>query len=117
MGRSQDDFKKGAWTTEVGRGGGEVAARRLGSCGARGSVSWHHLATPLPTISAQEDELLRQLIAEYGPKNWSIIANGIKGRSGKSCRLRWVCSSAALAAPLARLHAAVVGALVAKLSF
>ncbi|KAL4444372.1 hypothetical protein ABPG75_012109 [Micractinium tetrahymenae] len=37
----------------------------------------------------EEDELLRQLIAEYGPKNWSIIANGIKGRSGKSCRLRW----------------------------
>ncbi|EFN58130.1 hypothetical protein CHLNCDRAFT_20303, partial [Chlorella variabilis] len=37
----------------------------------------------------QEDDLLRQLIKEYGPKNWSIIANGIKGRSGKSCRLRW----------------------------
>ncbi|PSC72449.1 myb-related B-like isoform B [Micractinium conductrix] len=37
----------------------------------------------------EEDDLLRQLIGEYGPKNWSIIANGIKGRSGKSCRLRW----------------------------
>lgn len=46
----------------------------------------------------QEDELLRQLIAEYGPKNWSIIANGIKGRSGKSCRLRWVRAGAVGAA-------------------
>lgn len=39
-------------------------------------------------LPPQEDELLRQLIKEYGPKNWSIIANGIRGRSGKSCRLR-----------------------------
>jgi hypothetical protein len=29
------------------------------------------------------------LVLEYGPKNWSVIASGIKGRSGKSCRLRW----------------------------
>eukprot|EP00887_Chlorella_sp_A99_P006141 scaffold22.g6141.t1 len=33
--------------------------------------------------------MLRRLISDYGPKNWSIIAAGIKGRSGKSCRLRW----------------------------
>lgn len=26
---------------------------------------------------------------QHGPKNWSIIAHGIVGRSGKSCRLRW----------------------------
>lgn len=45
-------------------------------------------ARPLSALLRQEDELLRQLILEYGPKNWSIIANGIRGRSGKSCRLR-----------------------------
>ena len=33
--------------------------------------------------------LLRQLIAKHGARNWSVIANGIRGRSGKSCRLRW----------------------------
>jgi len=38
---------------------------------------------------SQEDELLTNLIAVYGPRNWSLIANGIPGRSGKSCRLRW----------------------------
>ncbi len=32
---------------------------------------------------------MKRLIREYGAKNWSVIASGIKGRSGKSCRLRW----------------------------
>lgn len=40
----------------------------------------------------QEDELLTNLIAVYGPRNWSLIANGIPGRSGKSCRLRYAKS-------------------------
>eukprot|EP00890_Picochlorum_soloecismus_P002673 jgi/Picsp_1/3406/NSC_06244-R1_protein len=39
--------------------------------------------------TAEEDDLLRRLIKQHGPKNWSVIANGIIGRSGKSCRLRW----------------------------
>ncbi|CAI5470385.1 unnamed protein product [Closterium sp. Yama58-4] len=39
--------------------------------------------------SPEEDELLMQIIAKYGPRNWSLIAQGLKGRSGKSCRLRW----------------------------
>jgi myb proto-oncogene protein len=37
----------------------------------------------------QEDTVLRELIAKHGARNWSVIANGIRGRSGKSCRLRW----------------------------
>ncbi|XP_008810902.2 transcription factor MYB54-like [Phoenix dactylifera] len=36
-----------------------------------------------------EDEKLRQLVEEYGPHNWSSIAEKLQGRSGKSCRLRW----------------------------
>mmetsp|Transcript_11552 Transcript_11552/g.71047 ORF Transcript_11552/g.71047 Transcript_11552/m.71047 type:complete len:394 (-) Transcript_11552:1154-2335(-) len=38
---------------------------------------------------AQEDELLKRLIDAHGAKNWTVIAQGIPGRSGKSCRLRW----------------------------
>jgi len=38
---------------------------------------------------AQEDELLKRLIEAHGAKNWTVIAQGIPGRSGKSCRLRW----------------------------
>lgn len=38
----------------------------------------------------QEDVLLRRLIKEHGVKKWSSVAEGISGRSGKSCRLRYV---------------------------
>ncbi|XP_075503871.1 transcription factor MYB117-like [Primulina tabacum] len=36
-----------------------------------------------------EDTKLRELVAMYGPQNWNLIAETLKGRSGKSCRLRW----------------------------
>ncbi|KAL1348265.1 hypothetical protein HN51_024240 [Arachis hypogaea] len=37
----------------------------------------------------QEDATLLKLVAQHGARNWSVISNGIPGRSGKSCRLRW----------------------------
>ncbi|KAJ9147607.1 hypothetical protein P3X46_029745 [Hevea brasiliensis] len=36
-----------------------------------------------------EDTKLKELVALYGPQNWNLIAEKLKGRSGKSCRLRW----------------------------
>ncbi|KAF4395763.1 hypothetical protein G4B88_013537 [Cannabis sativa] len=39
--------------------------------------------------SPQEDETLKKLVEQHGPRNWSVISTGIIGRSGKSCRLRW----------------------------
>ncbi|KAF3441462.1 hypothetical protein FNV43_RR15376 [Rhamnella rubrinervis] len=36
-----------------------------------------------------EDAKLRELVAQYGPQNWNLIAENLEGRSGKSCRLRW----------------------------
>ncbi|KAF5736084.1 MYB family protein [Tripterygium wilfordii] len=39
--------------------------------------------------SPEEDELLRRLVQNYGPRSWSLISKSIPGRSGKSCRLRW----------------------------
>ncbi|ESQ53811.1 hypothetical protein EUTSA_v10026063mg [Eutrema salsugineum] len=36
-----------------------------------------------------EDDNLRKLVKQYGPKNWNFIAQHLYGRSGKSCRLRW----------------------------
>ncbi|GBG90413.1 hypothetical protein CBR_g50660 [Chara braunii] len=40
-------------------------------------------------FTRKEDALLLSLIKKYGPRNWSLIASGIRGRAGKSCRLRW----------------------------
>lgn len=39
--------------------------------------------------SPDEDTILSRLVEKFGPRNWSLIARGIPGRSGKSCRLRW----------------------------
>lgn len=36
-----------------------------------------------------EDAKLKELVAQYGPQNWNLIAEHLQGRSGKSCRLRW----------------------------
>ncbi|WOL02686.1 hypothetical protein Cni_G11405 [Canna indica] len=38
----------------------------------------------------EEDCKLRQLVAIHGPQNWNFIAANLQGRSGKSCRLRWI---------------------------
>nr|QSD99611.1 MYB family transcription factor [Melilotus albus] len=39
--------------------------------------------------SPEEDAILSHLVSQFGARNWSLIARGIAGRSGKSCRLRW----------------------------
>ncbi|ONK62015.1 uncharacterized protein A4U43_C08F35920 [Asparagus officinalis] len=39
--------------------------------------------------SPEEDAVLSRLVSKFGARNWSLIARGIAGRSGKSCRLRW----------------------------
>ncbi|KAF3795514.1 Transcription factor [Nymphaea thermarum] len=39
--------------------------------------------------SPEEDAVLGRLVDKFGARNWSLIARGIPGRSGKSCRLRW----------------------------
>ncbi|KAG0616031.1 hypothetical protein M758_5G084900 [Ceratodon purpureus] len=39
--------------------------------------------------SPEEDVVLNRLVDKFGARNWSLIARGIPGRSGKSCRLRW----------------------------
>ncbi|XP_020210704.1 transcription factor MYB10-like [Cajanus cajan] len=37
-----------------------------------------------------EDDKLRQLVQQHGPKEWNTIAEHMEERTGKSCRLRWV---------------------------
>ncbi|KAK1262523.1 Transcription factor GAMYB [Acorus gramineus] len=41
--------------------------------------------------TAEEDEILMDYVAKYGPRDWSSIrSKGLLPRTGKSCRLRWV---------------------------
>jgi len=39
--------------------------------------------------SAEEDQILMELVATHGPKKWSLIASSLQGRIGKQCRERW----------------------------
>ncbi|GMI87202.1 hypothetical protein HRI_002389500 [Hibiscus trionum] len=39
--------------------------------------------------SPEEDAVLSWLVEKFGARNWSLIARGILGQTGKSCRLRW----------------------------
>ncbi|KAK0593117.1 hypothetical protein LWI29_031263 [Acer saccharum] len=39
--------------------------------------------------SPEEDAVLSRVVSQFGARNWGMIARGIPGRSGKSCRLRW----------------------------
>ncbi|KAL7583559.1 transcription factor MYB1 [Lactuca sativa] len=57
-------------------GGGGRAGKRTGD---RVKGPW----------SPEEDAILSRLVSNFGARNWSLIARGIPGRSGKSCRLRW----------------------------
>lgn len=59
--------------------GGGVEAGSGGGLGEKVRGPW----------SQEEDAILSGLVTKFGPRNWSLIARGIPGRSGKSCRLRW----------------------------
>ncbi|KAJ8762311.1 hypothetical protein K2173_007468 [Erythroxylum novogranatense] len=52
----------------------------------RGTIKPERIRGPW---SAEEDRVLTRLVERHGPRNWSLICRYIKGRSGKSCRLRW----------------------------
>ncbi|KAM1159659.1 hypothetical protein ACFX19_033372 [Malus domestica] len=62
---------------EAAAGGGAGSRRKSGRDNVKGP--W----------SPEEDAVLSRLVSNFGARNWSLIARGIDGRSGKSCRLRW----------------------------
>ncbi|XP_051147101.1 transcription factor MYB77-like [Andrographis paniculata] len=39
--------------------------------------------------SPEEDDLLKKLVHCFGARSWTLISRSIRGRSAKSCRLRW----------------------------
>ncbi|XP_042509836.1 transcription factor MYB1-like [Macadamia integrifolia] len=73
---------------EGGDGGSRVGVGEgNGSSGSRvGIGSEDRVKGPW---SPEEDAILSRLVSKFGARNWSLIARGISGRSGKSCRLRW----------------------------
>ncbi|KAI4306779.1 hypothetical protein L6164_030027 [Bauhinia variegata] len=76
---SGDAAHNGVAHSEIAGGDAELAALGDGNVAGRVKGPW----------SPEEDAVLSKLVSKFGPRNWSMIARGIPGRSGKSCRLRW----------------------------
>lgn len=53
------------------------------------SRSHKKICTKKGPWSPEEDEKVVELVAEYGPKKWTVIAAQLEGRIGKQCRERW----------------------------
>lgn len=70
----------------VTEGGSPGSARLKGVVGGGGLGTDDRIKGPW---SPEEDVVLNRLVEKFGARNWSLIARGIPGRSGKSCRLRW----------------------------
>lgn len=70
---------------DAGSGDEEVVVAVDGG-GSRGRGGRDRVKGPW---SPEEDAILSRLVSKFGARNWSLIARGISGRSGKSCRLRW----------------------------
>ena len=47
------------------------------------------MKAPKSPWTQDEDQLIKQLVMEYGPRNWTKIASRIPDRHGKQCRQRW----------------------------
>ncbi|CAL9002697.1 unnamed protein product [Prunus brigantina] len=73
----EDGGDSGEEATQAVAGGGGESHRKSGRDRVKGP--W----------SLEEDAILSRLVSKFGARNWSLIARGIDGRSGKSCRLRW----------------------------
>ena len=82
-----DDANRGPWTPNVSVGcGGCLPAPRPSLIQHRDKKPTRHIVC----CYAQEDNVLRAAVTTQGARNWTKIAEMIPGRSGKSCRLRWV---------------------------
>ncbi|OVA17722.1 SANT/Myb domain [Macleaya cordata] len=72
-----------------GDGGNLVGGGVIGTTGGGGRVGSGSDDRVKGPWSPEEDAILSRLVSKFGARNWSLIARGIPGRSGKSCRLRW----------------------------
>ncbi|CAL9748650.1 unnamed protein product [Musa acuminata subsp. burmannicoides] len=81
------------WVFQISRWGGQEHHGGEKDEGGGNSTTHeslqHHKLCARGHWRPAEDTRLRQLVSQYGPQNWNLIAEKLEGRSGKSCRLRW----------------------------
>ncbi|KAK8689987.1 hypothetical protein V6N13_088693 [Hibiscus sabdariffa] len=86
----------GAGTKGLSLSLGVVEDETSKNSAAAGSKTGHTKLCSRGHWRPAEDAKLKELVAQYGPQNWNLIAEHLQGRSGnpnflskKSCRLRW----------------------------
>lgn len=89
QGEGSHGFEGGQGLLGGGKSGGGEGDEGENSCGKRDNESGQSKLCGRGHWRPSEDARLRELVAQYGPHNWNIIAEKLEGRSGKSCRLRW----------------------------
>jgi hypothetical protein len=73
----------------AGAGGGGGGVRKPSSGGGGGGGGGG--TRVLHRWTAEEHARLEALVRQYGTeRNWALIAEGVRGRSGKQCRERWL---------------------------
>eukprot|EP00004_Rigifila_ramosa_P026206 TRINITY_DN8061_c0_g1_i1.p1 TRINITY_DN8061_c0_g1~~TRINITY_DN8061_c0_g1_i1.p1 ORF type:complete len:559 (-),score=65.01 TRINITY_DN8061_c0_g1_i1:44-1720(-) len=93
-GDDSDDRRAAAsGRTSVGRNRHQQRKQRLSKTGRpqkSGQPKGKKSAIPVKgPWTKEEDERVVSLVAQLGPKKWSLIASHLNGRIGKQCRERW----------------------------
>ena len=85
VGRHIDSGMGGRRPEESHGGGGEAGSGSRAMSGEESGCSYKRSGS----WTAEEDQVIRDLVSQYGPGNWTKIAAYIPGRIGKQCRERW----------------------------
>lgn len=95
---------KGGWTPKEdetlmravefhgGRSWKKIAESVLGRTEVQCLHRWQKVLNPelvKGSWAPEEDDVIIELVAKYGPTKWSVIARSLPGRIGKQCRERW----------------------------
>jgi len=48
-----------------------------------------HKPHPKVKFTNEEDQLLKEIVDQIGPTNWSLISSKMKGRNPRQCKERW----------------------------
>ena len=91
--KAEDEELRQAVSLNEGKNWKKIAELMTGRTDVQCLHRWQKVINPelvKGPWTAEEDGLVVELVAKYGPRSWSVIAMHLKGRIGKQCRERYV---------------------------
>ncbi|KAI0519158.1 hypothetical protein KFK09_006599 [Dendrobium nobile] len=88
----EDETLKHAVELHKGRSWKTIAKSVPGRTDVQCLHRWQKVLNPAlvkGSWAPEEDGTIIELVAQYGPTKWSVIARSLPGRIGKQCRERW----------------------------